>query len=129
MKRTLIDPAITNLSISRQCSLLGLSRSTFYYEVGGESSENLRFMRLLDELYTATPFYGVLRMTAQLQRDGYIVNEKRIRRLLRLMALDAIYPKPNLSNPNLKPILLMLLSLLDLVWNGNCRSGILLLRI
>jgi putative transposase len=56
-------------------------------------------MRLLDEQYTATPYYGVLRMTAQLQRDGFNVNEKRIRRLLRLMALDAIYPKPNLSNP------------------------------
>ena len=56
-------------------------------------------MRLLDEQYTATPFYGVLRMTAQLRTLGHEVNEKRIRRLLRLMALDAIYPKPNLSSP------------------------------
>jgi putative transposase len=56
-------------------------------------------MRLLDEQYTKTPFYGVLRMTAQLRTLGYEVNEKRVRRLLRLMALDAIYPKPNLSAP------------------------------
>ena len=98
-KRALIDVSAQGLSISRQCSLLGLSRSTFLYEVKGESPENLLFMRLLDEQYTATPFYGVLRMTAQLRVLGYEVNEKRIRRLLRLMALEAIYPKPNLSAP------------------------------
>jgi putative transposase len=98
-KRALIDVSAQGLSISRQCSLLGLSRSTFLYEVKGESPENLLFMRLLDEQYTATPFYGVLRMTAQLRALGHEVNEKRIRRLLRLMALEAIYPKPNLSAP------------------------------
>ena len=79
--------------------MLGLSRSTLLYEAKGESPENLLFMRLLDEQYTSTPFYGVRRMTAQLRVLGYEVNEKRIRRLLRLMALEAIYPKPNLSAP------------------------------
>jgi putative transposase len=65
----------------------------------GESEENLQLMRLLDEQYTRTPFYGVLRMTAWLQRQGYAVNEKRVRRLLRTMRLMAIYPSPKTSRP------------------------------
>ena len=64
-----------------------------------ESEENLHLMRLLDEQYLRTPFYGVRRMTAWLQREGYAVNAKRVRRLLRLMRLEAIYPKPRLSQP------------------------------
>lgn len=83
----------------RQCELLGLGRSSYYYEPAQESSENLHLMRLLDEQYTKTPYYGVLRMTAWLKRQGYAVNCKRVRRLLRLMGLEAVYPKPNLSQP------------------------------
>jgi putative transposase len=85
--------------VARQCQLAGLSRSSLYYEPQGESALNLKLMRLLDEQYTRTPFYGVLKMTDALNKQGYAVNPKRVRRLLRQMGLEAIYPKPNLSAP------------------------------
>jgi putative transposase len=85
------------LSVRRQCELLGLNRSSLYYEPAGESVENLRLMRLIDTEYTAHPFYGSRRMTAWLIRQGESVNRKRVQRLLRVMGLDAIYPKPRLS--------------------------------
>lgn len=97
VKRGLIEPGNGQLSIARQCELLGLARSSFYYEAQGESDENLLLMRLLDEQYTRTPFYGIRRMTAWLCGEGHQVNEKRVKRLLRLMGLEAIYPKPRLS--------------------------------
>ncbi len=81
----------------RQCELLGLSRSTLYYEPAGETSEDLRLMRLIDERYTACPFYGSRRMTVWLTEQGEEVNRKRVRRLMRVMGLEAIYPKPRLS--------------------------------
>jgi putative transposase len=87
------------LSVARQCQLTGLSRSGLYYEPQGESALNLKLMRLLDEQYTRTPFYGVLKMTDALTKQGYAVNPKRVRRLLRQMGLEAIYQKPNLSKP------------------------------
>ena len=65
----------------------------------GETAENLRFMRLLDEQYTRTPFYGVRRMTVWLRQQGYPVNSKRVARLLHTMGLETIYPKPRLSQP------------------------------
>lgn len=99
MKRTLIEPAHPALSVARQCALLGMARSSWYYTPHGESAENLELMRVLDELYTQTPFYGIRRMTAWLQRQGYAVNHKRVGRLLRLMGLEALYPKPRLSVP------------------------------
>lgn len=71
-----------------------------YYEQRPVSDEDLNFMRLLDEQYTQTPFYGVLRMTAYLRRLGYVINEKHVRRLLREMGLFSIYPKTNLSKQN-----------------------------
>ena len=80
--------------MARQCELLGLSRSSLYYAAAGETPENLRLMRLMDEQYTACPFYGSRRMTAWLVRQGEAVNRKRVQRLLRLMGLEAIYPKP-----------------------------------
>lgn len=79
--------------------MLGLARSSWYYQPKGESLENLELMRVLDEQYTHTPFYGVERMTAWLRQQGYAVNPKRVRRLLRLMGLEALYPKPRLSMP------------------------------
>lgn len=96
-KRTLIETPQPRLSLARQCQLLGLSRSSLYYQPQGESEENLHLMRLLDEQYTRTPFYGVLKMTEWLATQGYRVNPKRVRRLLRLMGLEAIYPKPKTS--------------------------------
>jgi putative transposase len=83
----------------RQCRLTGLSRSGLYYEPRGESELNLELMRLLDEQYTRTPFYGEPKTTEALRDQGYVVNPKRVRRLLRQMGLEAIYPKPRLSKP------------------------------
>ena len=69
-KRQLIEPNHPQLSIARQCELLGLARSSYYYEPMPESEENLLLMRLLDEQYTRTPFYGVRRMTVWLRQQG-----------------------------------------------------------
>jgi putative transposase len=85
------------LSVRRQCELLGLSRSSLYYEPGGEAAEDLRLMRRIDEQYTARPFYGSRRMTVWLNEQGEEVNRKRVQRLMRVMGLEAIYPKPRLS--------------------------------
>ena len=87
------------ISISRQCELLGLSRSAFYYQAFPESPENLEYMRLMDEQYIDKPFYGVDRMWSYLRSLKYDINIKRVRRLLRQMGIEAIYPKPNLSKP------------------------------
>lgn len=89
----MIERSHPELSIRRQCDLLGLNRATFYYAPAGESAENLHLMRLLDEQYTYAPFYGYRRMTAYLRRQGYPVNHKRVRRLMEVMNLEAIYPK------------------------------------
>lgn len=85
------------LSISEQCELLGLSRSGWYYKPREVSIYELELMRLLDEQYMLTPFYGIRRMTVSLHQLGHQVNRKRVQRLMRLMGLEAIYPKPNLS--------------------------------
>ena len=85
------------LSIRRQCELLGLARSTLYYEPTGATPEDLQLMRLIDEQYTAYPFYGSRKITEALTRRGEEVNRKRVRRLMREMGLEAIYPKPRLS--------------------------------
>jgi putative transposase len=77
--------------------LVGLNRSTRYYEPTPETPENLQLMRLIDEQYTRCPFYGSRRITQWLVRQGHAVNRKRVQRLLRVMGLEAIYPKPNLS--------------------------------
>jgi putative transposase len=95
----MVDPANNLVSIQRQCELLGISRSSYYYQPATESDLNLAIMRAMDEQYTHTPFYGVLRMLAHVKQLGYEVNEKRIRRLLRLMGQYAIYPKKNTSKP------------------------------
>lgn len=84
----------------RQCQLLGLNRSSVYYAPRPEGVEDAELMRLLDEQYTKTPFYGYRRMTIYLQNLGYKVNHKRVKRLMRKLGLEAIYPKPNLSKPN-----------------------------
>jgi putative transposase len=98
-RREWIDAGHSELSVSRQCRLTGLSRSGLYYEPRGESAVNLKLMGLLDEQYTKTPFFGVPKMTEALRKRGYRVNPKRVRRLLRQMGLEAIYPKPHLSAP------------------------------
>ena len=95
--RPLIETDHSHLSVRRQCQLLGLSRATYYYEPASESKENLALMRLIDEEYTRHPFYGSRRMTLWLSQQGQAVNRKRVQRLMRLMGLEAIYPKPKLS--------------------------------
>jgi putative transposase len=96
----MLDPQDGEFSLRRQCGLLGINRSSLYYPPAGESEENLRLMRLLDEQYTRTPYYGVLRMTAWWRHLGPEVNPQRVRRLLRTMGLEAVYPKPVTSQPN-----------------------------
>jgi putative transposase len=97
VKRAEVEKALAMMSVVRQCGLLELSRSTFYYQPLGEDAYNLGLMRLIDEQFTKRPFYGVPRMTACLRAMGFGVNPKRVRRLMRVMGLEAIYPKPRLS--------------------------------
>ena len=92
-----IEAAHPQISVSRQCELLGLARSSFYYEPQRNDSYNELLMRLIDEQYTQAPFYGVRRMTAWLRNTGHPVNHKRVARLMDLMGLEAIYPKPKTS--------------------------------
>jgi putative transposase len=80
------------LSIIEQCELLGLPRSSYYYEPAPESAENLALMRRIDEQYLATPYYGSRRMTDHLVREGCPVNRKRVQRLMRIMGLEGIFP-------------------------------------
>lgn len=91
-KRRLIDPAHAQISIRRQCQLIGLNRSTYYLEPAGESPFNMMLMRLIDEQYMKTPFYGYLKITAWLRRENHLVNKKRVARLMRLMGLQAVFP-------------------------------------
>jgi putative transposase len=85
--------------VSQQCELLGLSRSSYYYEPATETAENLALMAMIDREYTARPFQGSRRLTIWLQVQGHRVNRKRVQRLMRLMGLAAVYPKPRLSVP------------------------------
>ena len=97
MKGSIIQPNHPDISIRRQCELLGLNRSTYYYAPTASSELNLHLMRLIDEQYLKTPFYGWPRMTAHLRREGHPVNHKRVQRLMRIMNLQAIGPKPKTS--------------------------------
>jgi len=83
--------------IIRQAKLLGVSRTSIYYQPKPVNPFTLSVMHKIDEVYTESPFYGVRKITAQLKRDGLLVNHKRVHRLMRVMGLEAIYPKPNLS--------------------------------
>ena len=89
----MVDSKHAVLSVRRQCELLGLNRASFYYQAASESALNLHLMRLIDEQFLRTPFYGWPKMTACLRRLGYAVNGKRVRRLMRLMGIQAIYPQ------------------------------------
>ena len=95
----MIGPADAWPSVPRQCQLLGLSRSSYYYEPSAEPPENLALMALLDREYMARPFLGSRRLATWLRRNGRRVNRKRVQRLMGLMGLEAVYPKPRLSQP------------------------------
>ncbi|MGB5629448.1 MAG: IS3 family transposase [Woeseiaceae bacterium] len=88
------------LSLSRQCRLLSISRSWFYFAPKGEPRENLALMRRIDELFLKYPFYGSRQMVRQLRREGVCVGRHRVRRLMRLMGLEAIYQAPRTSAPH-----------------------------
>jgi putative transposase len=97
--RPLVDRGHPEISMRRQCELLGVNRSGLYYEPVGESEENLLLLRLLDEQYTRTPFYGSRKMRAWLATVGHEANRKRVSRLMELLGIEAVYPKPKLSQP------------------------------
>jgi putative transposase len=95
-----VEPGHPGLSITKQCQLLEISRSSWYYAGGGESEENLKLMELIDKQFLETPYYGARQMARYLRRQGYRVNRKRARRLMQKMGLMAIYQKPNTSKPH-----------------------------
>jgi putative transposase len=124
-KRALVGLDGCDLSIGRQCELLDLNRSTYYLPPAVESAENLRLMRLIDEQYLKTPFYGSRRMTACLSRAGETVNRKRVQRLMRIMGLEGLFPGRRTSVPasdaKAYPYLLRdrVLTRIDEVWSSD----------
>jgi putative transposase len=97
VRLAMIARAHPRLSIIEQCALLKVPRSTLYYQPKPASDDDLALMRRIDEIYTKWPFYGSRRLVAQLRGEGHDVNRKRVRRLMRLMGIEAIYQKPNTS--------------------------------
>jgi putative transposase len=96
----MVDSKHPELSISRQCEILRISRSLFYYSPKGESPRNLRLMRMIDEQFLETPFYGSRQMARHLRRQGEDVGRKRVQRLMRKMGVSAIYQAPKTSKPH-----------------------------
>ena len=96
----MVDPRQPRLSIVRQCALVSISRSSFYYEGKGESPLNLVLMRLIDEQFLETPWYGSRQMARHLRRLEYCVGRKRVKRLMHVMGLAPIYQKPRTSKPH-----------------------------
>ena len=96
----MVERGRAELSVRRQCALLGLPRSGIYRKPAAPDPGELALMRWLDEQYLATPFYGSRRMTAELRRTGRRINRKRLQRLMRLMGLEALGPKPKTRRPS-----------------------------
>jgi putative transposase len=113
------------LSIRRQCELLGLNRSSYYLPPATESEEDLRLMRRIDQQFLRTPFYGSRRMTASLERAGETANRKRVQRLMAVMGLEALFPRPRTttaaSDARVYPYLLRdrELTHVDEVWSSD----------
>src|SRR3712207_451387 len=95
----MIEPEHPRLSIVRQCQLVALSRSSFYYRPVGESAENLALMRRIDAQFLETPWYGSRQMVRHLRRQGQVVGRKRVRRLMATMGLAAVYQRPRTTVP------------------------------
>ena len=95
-----MEPEHPGLSITKQCDLLEISRSSWYYEALGESAMNLDLMQRIDKQFLETPYFGARQMARYLRRQGYWVNRKRVKRLMQKMGLMAIYQKPNTSKPH-----------------------------
>lgn len=96
----MLEPDSSDLSLSRQCKILSISRSSAYYQRKGERPETLALMRRIDELFMERPFYGSRQMRAALALEGVPVGRHRVRRLMALMGLQAIYQRPNTSKPH-----------------------------
>lgn len=96
----MVEPSHKHLSIKTQCQLLSISRSGWYYDPKGEAPLNLKLMRLIDEQYLLTPYYGSRQMARWVRRQGYAVGRHRVRRLMALMGLQAIYQEPRTSQPH-----------------------------
>ena len=96
----MIEPDHPDLSVVRQCELVSISRSSFYYQPVGETAENLALMRLIDAQFLETPWYGSRQMARHLRRDGHEVGRKRVRRLMAVMGLVPIYQRPRTTVPN-----------------------------
>lgn len=96
-RRILIDAADDALSVSEQCELLGLARSSYYYEPTPETEENLKVMNLMDEVHIEHPYYGSRQLSRVLGRRGHSVNRKRVVRLMRILNIEAMYPRPRTS--------------------------------
>jgi putative transposase len=96
----MIEPDHPRISTARQCRLLGLPRSTYYHRVQPTPADDLAMMRKIDQIYLAHPEFGSRQMARWLRRQGYGINRKRVQRLMRLMGLEAIYQKPNISRRN-----------------------------
>lgn len=99
-RKEIVEPAHSDLSIKKQCNLLQISRSSWYYEALGESALNLELMRRIDEQFLKDQSCGARQIARYLRRQGYNVNRKRVRRLMLKMGLMAIYQKPNTSKPH-----------------------------
>ena len=99
-RRQMIEPEHPSLSVVRQCELVSISRSGFYYQPVGETAETLALMRLIDAQFLETPWYGSRQMARHLQRDGHEVGRKRVRRLMAVMGLVPIYQRPRTTVPN-----------------------------
>ena len=123
-----MEPEHGLIPIARQCELLGLSRSAYYYRPQPVGEEDLTCMRLLDELFTQYPFLGSRRLRDELTAQGHPLGRDHVRRLMRLMGLEAIYPKPRLSLPDqahrVYPYLLRHLTITrpDQVWCSDIRD-------
>jgi putative transposase len=96
----MVDSEFPKLSIMRQCELLQISRSSYYYDPKGESDLNLKLMRLIDEQFLKTPFYGSRQMARHLRGQGHKIGRKRVQRLMRRMGISAIYQAPKTSTPH-----------------------------
>ncbi|GAB6052837.1 hypothetical protein JCM17960_31500 [Magnetospira thiophila] len=99
-RKAMVRRDVPGPSLSRQCEILSISRSSFYYRTKGESPENLALMRRIDALFLKYPFFGSRQMARQLRRDGIVVGRHRVRRLMRKMGLSAIYQAPRTSIPH-----------------------------
>ena len=99
-RRQMIEPGHSDLSVVRQCELVSISRSSFYYQPVGETAENLALMRLIDAQFLETPWYGSRQMARRLRRDGHEVGRQRVRRLMAVMGLVPIYQRPRTTVPN-----------------------------